>query len=56
MYDLINNVAFYNDGTGEFLHNRDFEGTYKGYTGLGCIGNRLGSDYNPNWTITFQYH
>lgn len=47
MYDLINNVAYYNDGTGEFLHNRDFEGTYKGYTGLGCIGNRLGSDYNP---------
>lgn len=47
MYDLINNVAYYNDGTGEFLHNRDFEGTYKGFTGLGCIGNRLGSDYNP---------
>ena len=47
MYDLINNVAYYNDGSGEFLHNRDFEGTYKGYTGLGCIGNRLGGDYNP---------
>lgn len=47
MYDLINNVAYYNDGTGEFLHNRDYEGTYKGYTGLGCIGNRLGGDYNP---------
>ena len=47
MYDLINNVAYYNDGEGEFLTNRDFEGTYKGYTGLGCIGNRLGSDYNP---------
>ena len=47
MYDLINNVAYYNDGTDEFLHNRDFEGTYKGYTGLGCIGNRLGGDYNP---------
>ena len=47
MYDLINNVAYYNDGTGEFLHNKDFEGTFKGYTGLGCIGNRLGSDYNP---------
>ncbi len=47
MYDLINNVAYYNDGTGEFLHNRDYEGTYKGFTGLGCIGNRLGSDYNP---------
>jgi hypothetical protein len=47
MYDLINNVAYYNDGEGEFLTNRNFEGTYKGYTGLGCIGNRLGSDYNP---------
>lgn len=41
MYDLINNVAYYNDGTGEFLYNRDFEGTYKGYTGLSGIGNRL---------------
>lgn len=41
VYDLINNVAYYNDGEEEFLHNRDFEGTYKGYTGLGCIGNRL---------------
>ena len=46
MYDLINNVAYYNDGTGEFLYNRDFEGTYKGFTGLGCIGNRLsGNNY-----------
>ena len=43
MYDLINNVAYYNDGEGEFLQNRDFGGTYKGYTGLGCIGNRLGT-------------
>lgn len=41
MYDLINNVAYYNDGEGEFLTNRDFEGTYKGYTGLSGIGNRL---------------
>lgn len=41
MYDLINNVAYYNDGTGEFLYNRDFEGTYKGFTGLSGIGNRL---------------
>lgn len=41
MYDLINNVAYYNDGEEEFLHNRDFEGTYKGYTGLSVIGNRL---------------
>lgn len=47
MYDLINNVAYYNDGTGEFLYNRDFEGNYKGYSGLGCIANRLGGDYNP---------
>lgn len=47
MYDLINNIAYYNDGTDEFLRNRDVEGTYKGYTGLGCIGNKLGSDYDP---------
>lgn len=47
MYDLINNVAYYNNGTGEFLYNKDFEGTYKGFTGLGCIGNKLGSDYDP---------
>lgn len=43
MYDLINNIAYYNDGEGEFLTNRDFEGTYKGFSGLGCIGNRLGT-------------
>ena len=43
MYDLINNVAYYNDGEGEFLHNRDFEGTYTEFSGLGCIGNRLGA-------------
>ena len=42
MYDLINNVAYYNDGTGEFLYNRDFEGTYKGYRLLSTVGNRLG--------------
>ena len=47
MYDLINNVAYYNDGDEEFIYTRDFEGTYKGYTGLGCIGNKLGSDYDP---------
>ena len=41
MYDLIDNVAYYNDGEGEFIHNRDFEGTYTGFSGLGCIGNRL---------------
>ena len=43
MYDLINNVAYYNDGEGEFLYNRDFEGTYTEFSGLGCIGNRLGA-------------
>lgn len=43
MYDLINNVAYYNDGEGEFIYNRDFEGTYKGFVQLGGIGNRLGS-------------
>ena len=49
MYDLINNIAYYNNGEGEFLTNRDFEGTYKGFTGLGCIGNRLGGNaYNQN--------
>ena len=42
MYDIINNVAYYNDGTGDFIYNRDFEGTYTGFSGLGCIGNRLG--------------
>lgn len=42
MYDLINNVAYYNDGTDDFLYNRDFEGTYTGFSGLACIGNRLG--------------
>ena len=41
MYDLINNVAYYNDGEGEFIYNRDFEGTYTGFSGLACIGNRL---------------
>lgn len=54
MYDLINNVAYYNDGEGEFLHNRDFEGTYKGYTGLGCIGNRLGAS-EFEWKIPYGY-
>lgn len=55
MYDLINNVAYYNDGTGEFLYNRDFEGTYTGFTGLGCIGNKLGSDYNPVSQVALPY-
>lgn len=43
MYDLINNVAYYNDGSDEFLSNRDFEGTYTGFGMLGGIGNKLGS-------------
>jgi hypothetical protein len=47
MYDLINNVAYYNDGTGDFDYNKDFEGTYKGFSGLGGIGNRLG--YNESF-------
>ena len=42
MYDLINNVAYYNDGEGEFLSNRDYEGDYIGCGVLGGIGNRLG--------------
>ena len=45
MYDLINNVAYYNDGEGEFLTNRDFEGTYEGFGPFATIGNKLGS-YN----------
>ena len=43
MYDLINNVAYYNDGEGEFLTNRDYEGDYIGCGVLGGIGNRLGA-------------
>lgn len=54
MYDLINNAVYYNDGEGEFLTNRDFEGTYKGYTGLGCIGNRLGTS-EFEWKIPYGY-
>ena len=42
MYDLINNVPYYNNGTGEFTHNKDFEGDYIGCGILGGIGNRLG--------------
>lgn len=45
MYDLINNVAYYNDGEGEFLYNTDFEGTYEGFGTFATIGNKLGS-YN----------
>lgn len=42
MYDLINNVAYYNDGTDDFDYNKDFEGTYTGFAQLGGVGNRLG--------------
>lgn len=54
MYDLINNVAYYNDGEGEFSTNKDFEGTYKGFTGLGCISNRLGAS-EFEWKIPYGY-
>lgn len=42
MYDIINNKAYYNDGTDEFLSNKDYEGDYIGCGVLGGIGNRLG--------------
>lgn len=42
MYDLINNVAYYNDGTGEFVMPSKREGSYTGFAQLGGIGNRLG--------------
>ena len=45
MYDIINNIAYYNDGEGEFLYNTDFEGTYEGFGTFATIGNKLGS-YN----------
>lgn len=48
MYDLINNVAYYNDGEGEFLYNNDFEGTYEGFGTFATIGNRLGSYTNED--------
>ena len=43
MYDLINAVAYYNDGEGEFVMPPKREGTYTGFTALGGIGNRLGN-------------
>lgn len=46
MYDLINNIAYYNDGEGEFKYDNRAEGSYTGYSGLGCIGNRLGGYYS----------
>ena len=48
MYDLINNVAYYNDGEGEFLYNNDFEGTYEGFGTFATIGNKLGSYTNED--------
>ena len=48
MYDLINNVAYYNDGEGEFLYNNDFEGTYEGFGTFATIGNKLGSYINED--------
>lgn len=42
MYDLINNVAYYNDGEGDFVMPPKREGSYTGFAQLGGIGNRLG--------------
>ena len=47
MYDLINNVAYYNAGEDEFGYDKRFEGSFKGFGVLSGIGNKLGSDYNP---------
>ena len=44
MYDLINNVAYYNDGEGDFVMPPKREGSYTGFAQLGGIGNRLGSN------------
>ena len=56
MYDLINNVAYYNDGTGEFIMPPKREGSYTGFAQLGGIGNRLGSngitDYEDDDTVS----
>lgn len=48
MYDLINNVAYYNDGEGEFLYNTDFDGNYEGFGTFATIGNKLGSYINED--------
>ena len=48
MYDLINNVVYYNDGEGEFLYDTDFEGTYEGFGTFATIGNKLGFYTNEN--------
>ena len=48
VYDLINNVAYYNDGEGEFLYNTDFEGTYEGFGTFATIGNKLGFYINED--------
>ena len=48
MYDLINNIAYYNNGTGDFFYNGDFEGTYDGFGTFATIGNKLGSYTNED--------
>lgn len=53
MYDLINNIAYYNDGTDEFLYNRDLEGTYTECGIMGGIGNRLGSFEESKLKLSF---
>ena len=42
MYDLINGVAYYNDGEGEFSYNKDIEGIFTDFGTLPTIGNKLG--------------
>lgn len=53
MYDLINNVAYYNDGAGDFDYNKDFEGTYTECGIMGGIGNRLGSFEESKLKLSF---
>lgn len=53
MYDLINNIAYYNDGTDEFLYNRDVEGTYTECGIMEGIGNRLGSFEESKLKLSF---
>lgn len=58
MYDLINNVAYYNDGTGEFVMPPKREGSYTGFAQLGGIGNRLGcliGDELPGGYVRLNY-
>ena len=42
MYDLIEGIPYYNAGSGEFLYNKGFEGSYTRFGQLSGIGNRLG--------------